>query len=281
MDKFLIQGGVPLFGEVAISGAKNSALPALAACLLTAEPVTLARIPRVRDIATMEQLLAYTGAQVELHDGCVTVSAGSIDRPEAPYDLVKTMRASSLVLGPLVARSGRARVSMPGGCAIGARPINLHLSALELLGARIKQSHGYVEATAPGGLRGASVRFDRITVTGTEDVLMAAVLANGETVIENAAREPEVADLAALLGKMGARIKGAGTSTINVHGVPRLHGATHAIIPDRIEAGTFLIAGAITAGDLVVADCNPKHLGAVIAKLGEAGAKIDILSPDS
>lgn len=281
MDKFLIQGGEPLSGEVAVSGAKNSALPALAASLLTAEPVSLGRIPRVRDIATMERLLTYIGAQVELYNGCVTVTADSVERPEAPYDLVKTMRASSLVLGPLVARCGQARVSMPGGCAIGARPINLHLSALELLGAKIDQAHGYVEATAPEGLRGALVHFDRITVTGTEDVLMAAVLARGETVIENAAREPEVADLATLLVKMGARIEGAGTSTIRVQGVERLHGANHAIIADRIEAGTFLIAGAITRGDLLVTGCVPEHLHALILKLRQTGVEVAETAPDT
>ena len=192
--------------------------------------------------------------------------AARLDRPEAPYEVVKTMRASSLVLGPLVARTGRARVSMPGGCAIGARPINLHVAALEHLGARIHQSHGYVEAQAPGGLQGAPVHFDRITVTGTEDVLMAAVLARGETVIHNAAREPEVEDLARLLNKMGARIEGAGTSTIRVEGVSRLHGAEHTIIADRIEAGTFLIAGAITGGDLTITDCVPEHVEALAVK---------------
>src|SRR5271156_1652386 len=225
MDSFRIHGGRPLEGEVAIGGAKNSALPALAACLLTDEPVTLGRIPPVRDIRTMMQLLEHTGARVDVDGQLVTVRALDLERPEAPYDLVKTMRASSLVLGPLVARTGKARVSMPGGCAIGARPINLHVLALEQLGAEIRQSHGYVEALAPGGLQGAQVQFDRITVTGTEDVLMAAVLARGETVIGNAAREPEVQDLAELLNKMGARIEGAGTSTIRVQGVEKLHGA--------------------------------------------------------
>ncbi len=274
MDRFRIQGGRPLEGEVAISGAKNSALPALAACLLTDEPVTLDRIPPVRDIRTMLQLLEHTGARVDVDGQLVTVRALDLDRPEAPYDLVKTMRASSLVLGPLVARTGKARVSMPGGCAIGARPINLHVAALEQLGAEIRQSHGYVEALAPGGLKGALVQFDRITVTGTEDVLMAAVLASGETVIGNAAREPEVEDLAALLNKMGARISGAGTSTIRVEGVGKLHGAEHTIIADRIEAGTFLIAGAMTRGDLVIADCVPEHLDALVAKMRQAGAEI-------
>ena len=274
MEKFCIEGGRRLEGEIPVSGAKNSALPALAACLLTAEPVKLNRIPRVRDIRTMEKLLTYTGAHVEINGSLVTVKAGNIKKPEAPYDLVKTMRASSLVLGPLVARMGRARVSMPGGCAIGARPINLHVSALEQLGAEIRQEHGYVEAVAPKGLRGGYISFDRITVTGTEDVLMAAVLAEGETVIENAAREPEVQDLADLLVKMGAHIDGAGTSTIRVQGVSALHGAQHTIIPDRIEAGTYLIAGAMTGGELVVQGCVPEHLYALIVKLRQAGAEV-------
>jgi UDP-N-acetylglucosamine 1-carboxyvinyltransferase len=275
MDKFRIEGGHPLEGEIAISGAKNSALPALAACLLTDEPVVLKRIPDVGDIGTMEQLLEHAGASIERGEDGIAVRAPKLDRPEAPYELVKTMRASSLVLGPLVARCGRARVSMPGGCAIGARPINLHVSALEQLGASISQAHGYVEALAPDGLRGTTVHFDRITVTGTEDLLMAAVLARGETVIRNAAREPEVQDLAALLNKMGARIEGAGTSTIRVEGVSRLHGATHAIIADRIEAGTFLIAGAITRGDLVVSGCVPEHVDALSNKMRQAGAEVE------
>src|SRR5450755_4354826 len=279
MDKFRIHGGNRLEGRIATSGAKNSALPALAACLLTDEPVTLDRIPPVRDIRTMLQLLEHAGARVDVDGELVTVRALELDRPEAPYDLVKTMRASSLVLGPLVARTGKARVSMPGGCAIGARPINLHVLALEQLGAEIRQSHGYVEALAPQGLTGAHVQFDRITVTGTEDVLMAAVLARGETVIGNAAREPEVQDLAALLNKMGARIEGAGTSTIRVQGVARLHGAEHTIIADRIEAGTFLIAGAMTRGDLLVSGCEPEHLRAFIAKLVSAGAEVSEPAP--
>jgi UDP-N-acetylglucosamine 1-carboxyvinyltransferase len=281
MDKFRIQGGRPLEGEIAISGSKNSALPALAACLLTEEPVILNRIPPVRDIATMEKLLLYAGARVETNGGVVTVCAEKLARPEAPYDLVKTMRASSLVLGPLVARTGRARVSMPGGCAIGARPINLHVSALEQLGAEITQSHGYVQAEARHGLKGTMVQFDRITVTGTEDVLMAAVLAQGRTMIQNAAREPEVQDLAALLIKMGARIEGAGTSTIHVEGVSKLHGTEHTIIADRIEAGTFLIAGAITRGDLVISDCVPEHLDALASKMRQAGAEVSSLRPDA
>jgi UDP-N-acetylglucosamine 1-carboxyvinyltransferase len=279
MDKFVIRGGAPLEGEIPTSGAKNSALPALAACLLTEEPVILDRIPRVRDILTMAHLLRSTGVRVEMKPGPLRVEARDITTPEAPYELVKTMRASSLVLGPLLARTGRARVSLPGGCAIGARPINFHLSGLEQLGAEIRQEHGYVEAVAPQGLRGAAVTFDRISVTGTEDLLMAAVLAKGETVIRNAAREPEVADLAALLTRMGARIEGAGSSTVRIQGVERLHGAEHTIIPDRIEAGTFLIAGAIAGGNLVVTHCEPEHLAALVAKLRAAGAEISEAGP--
>jgi UDP-N-acetylglucosamine 1-carboxyvinyltransferase len=266
---------------VQISGAKNSALPALAACLLTKDPVRLCRIPAVRDIGTMHQLLTYTGAVVKIEDGHVSVQASDVDKAEAPYDLVKTMRASSLVLGPLVARTGLARVSMPGGCAIGARPINLHVSALEHLGAEIRLEEGYITAEAPQGLKGALVHFDRITVTGTEDLLMAATLAQGETVIENAAREPEIQDLAALLVKMGADIEGAGTSTVRVHGVRELHGATHTIIPDRIEAGTFLIAGGMTGGELSIEGCVPEHLYALGAKMRQAGAEVEETGPHS
>jgi UDP-N-acetylglucosamine 1-carboxyvinyltransferase len=281
LDKLVIEGGVPLAGEIAVSGSKNAALPALAACLLTAEPVILNRIPQVRDIRTMLDLIGHIigsigseDAAVSTEGGRVTICAGKIGHPEAPYELVKTMRASSLVLGPLVGRCGRARVSLPGGCAIGARPINLHVAGLERLGAEIRQEHGYIEASAPRGLHGANVQFDRISVTGTEDLLMAAVLARGETVIENAAREPEVADLAALLIKMGAKIEGAGTSTIRVQGVAQLGGAEHTIIPDRIEAGTFLIAGALTRGDLTVRGCVPEHLRSLIAKLQQAGVEV-------
>jgi UDP-N-acetylglucosamine 1-carboxyvinyltransferase len=281
MDKFSIRGGAPLHGAVAISGAKNSALPALAACLLTDEPVVLHRIPHVRDVVTMHRLLGSIGATVEVEDGSVRVRAECVASPEAPYELVKTMRASSLVLGPLVARSGRARVSLPGGCAIGARPINLHLAGLEHLGARIRQEHGYIEAEALEGLRGAAYSFDRITVTGTEDLIMAAVLADGETVLENAAREPEVADLAELLTAMGARIEGAGSSTIRILGVRRLHGAEHTIIPDRVEAGTFLIAAAMTRGDLLVTGCVPEHLSALTGKLRQAGAEVFEAGPDA
>jgi UDP-N-acetylglucosamine 1-carboxyvinyltransferase len=275
LDKFLIQGGTPLEGTVKISGSKNSALPAMAACLLTDEPVVLHGIPRVRDIATMRRLLKYTGASVEdTSDGGLRVHAASIDRPEAPYEVVKTMRASSLVLGPLVARTGHARVSLPGGCAIGARPINLHVAGLQHLGASIQQEHGYIEAQVKSRLGGDRVHFDRITVTGSEDMMMAAVLAEGETILENAAREPEVVDLADLLTKMGAEVHGAGSSTIRIRGVERLRGAEHTIIPDRIEAGTFLIAGAITKGDLLVEGCVPDHLSALIAKLRQAGVDV-------
>lgn len=274
MDKFVIQGGVPVAGEIAVSGAKNSALPVLAACLLTAEPVVLDRIPPVRDIATMERLLEHAGARVTVDGERVTVEAAEVTRPEAPYDLVKTMRASSLVLGPLAARCGRVRVSVPGGCAIGARPINLHVAGLERLGAVTRQEHGYIEAEVPHGLQGAEVNFDRITVTGTEDLLMAAVLAQGETVIGNAAREPEVVDLAELLVKMGAKIEGAGTSVIRVQGVSKLHGASHTIIPDRIEAGTFLAAAAISGGDLRVTRCEPEHLRAFTGKLTAVGVEV-------
>ena len=278
MDKFVITGGNALAGEILTGGSKNSALPALAAALLTEEPVTLHRIPRVRDIRTMQRLLVDIGSSVDVEGETVRLHTPRVVSPEAPYELVKTMRASSLVLGPLVARTGRARVSLPGGCAIGARPINMHLFGLERLGARINQAHGYVEAEAPEGLRGATVHFDRITVTGTEDLMMAAVLAKGETVLHNAAREPEVVDLACLLAKMGAQIEGAGTSTIRVQGVEKLRGAEHTIIPDRIEAGTFLIAGAITGGDLAVCGCVPEHLGALVSKLQQAG--VDVTQPD-
>jgi len=276
MDRFVVTGGVALKGSIAVSGAKNSALPALAASLLTEEPVVLHGIPRVRDIATMVSLLGSTGARTQVEGGTVRIEAARITQPEAPYELVKTMRASSLVLGPLVARHGRARVSMPGGCAIGARPINLHVHGLEQLGAEVTQSHGYIEAAAPDGMRGAVVHFDRITVTGTEDLLMAAVLAKGETVLVNAAREPEVTDLADLLTRMGARIEGAGSSTIRVVGVDRLYGTEHRIIPDRIEAGTFLIAGAITGGDLLLTECRPEHLTALTVKLRQAGVEVTV-----
>ncbi len=277
MDKFVVRGGTPLLGTVRISGAKNAALPAMAAALLTEEPVVLENIPQVRDIETERRLLAAMGAEVELGYGRAhhrtTICCRALANPEASYELVKTMRASTLVLGPLVARMGRARVSLPGGCAIGARPIDLHLKGLEMLGAKITQEHGYIEASADR-LKGARVVFDKITVTGTEDLLMAATLAEGESVLENCAREPEVVDLAALLNKMGARIEGAGTHTIRVHGVERLGGARHRIIPDRIEAGTFVIAAALTGGDLMIADCDPRHIDALLQKLQECGVTV-------
>jgi UDP-N-acetylglucosamine 1-carboxyvinyltransferase len=279
MDKFVITGGEPLFGEIPIGGSKNAALPALAAALLTDEPVVLKRIPRVRDIRTMQRLLVDIGSSISPDDGVVRLHTPQIVCPEAPYELVKTMRASSLVLGPLVARSGRARVSLPGGCAIGARPINLHIFGLEQLGARIEQAHGYIEAEAPDGLQGSTVYFDRITVTGTEDLMMAAVLAKGETTLRNAAREPEVVDLAALLTAMGAKVEGAGTATIRIQGVEKLSGAEHTIIPDRIETGTFLIAGAITGGELTITGCVPEHVGALIDKLQQA--RVDVKQLDS
>jgi UDP-N-acetylglucosamine 1-carboxyvinyltransferase len=284
MDKFVIRGGNPLVGTIRVSGAKNSALPCMAAAILTEDEVTLDNIPQVRDIATERRLLMSMGAEVELGPGSAahrtTISCRTLSDPVAKYEIVKTMRASSLVLGPLVARAGMARVAMPGGCAIGGRPIDLHIRGLEKMGATIVQEHGYLEARAEK-LRGAHLVFDKITVTGTEDLLMAAVLAEGETLMENCAREPEVTDLAALLTAMGAKIEGAGTATIRVQGVSSLHGAHYRINPDRIEAGTFLIAGAITGGDLTVADCNPAHLSALISKLEEAGVRVDLLGPDS
>ena len=284
MDKFVIRGGNPLLGTIRVSGAKNSALPCMAAAILTEDEVILENIPQVRDIETERRLLVSMGAEVELGYGRAQhrtkISCRTLSDPEAKYEIVKTMRASSLVLGPLIARAGMARVAMPGGCAIGGRPIDLHIKGLEKMGAVITQEHGYLEARAER-LRGTHLVFDKITVTGTEDLLMAAVLADGETLMENCAREPEVTDLAALLTAMGAKIEGAGTSTIRVQGVTKLHGARHRINPDRIEAGTFLIAGAMTGGDLIVANCNPSHLGAVITKLQEAGVRIDLLGPDS
>jgi UDP-N-acetylglucosamine 1-carboxyvinyltransferase len=276
MDKFVIRGGNPLLGTVRVSGAKNAALPAMAAALLTEEPVILENIPQVRDIETERKLLAAMGAEVELGYGRAqhrtTICARNLTNPEASYELVKQMRASSLVLGPLVARCGCARVSLPGGCAIGARPIDLHIRGLERLGAAITQEHGYIEARADR-LKGAELVFEKITVTGTEDLLMAATLAEGETLLQNCAREPEVADLAELLNKMGARIEGAGTSTIRVKGMTQLHGARHRIIPDRIEAATFIIAGGLTGGDINVTSCDPGHLGALLQKLEEVGVK--------
>jgi len=284
MDRFRITGGKPLEGTVRISGAKNAALPTMAAALLTAEPVHLKNIPRVRDIITMGQLIAHTNARVETPDvppTDLTIEARNITDAEAPYELVRTMRASILMLGPLVARLGHARVSLPGGCAIGARPVDLHIKALEQMGAEISTEHGYVTAHVPGGrLHGAEIRFEKITVTGTENILMAASLAEGETHLESAAREPEVTDLIEVLIKMGARIEGAGTSTLVVRGVERLGGASHTIIPDRIEAGTFVVAGAISGGEIEVTNCKPEHIRAVLAKLCEMGVDIEAAGPD-
>jgi len=282
MDKFRIHGGKPLHGTVTISGAKNSALPAMAAALLTAEPVTLHNIPMVRDIVTMARLLAFMSARVTTTDfpaADYTVEAATLNGAVAPYELVKTMRASILTLGPAVARAGIAHVSLPGGCSIGARPVDLHVAALAKMGAEISTEHGYIRAKAPGNgrLKGAHIVFEKITVTGTENILMAATLAEGETILENCAREPEVTDLIHLLRKMGADVRGDDTSTLRIRGVEKLHGASHAVIPDRIEAGTFLVAGAMTGGDLTIANCAPAHLGAVMAKLEKAGVPIETL----
>jgi UDP-N-acetylglucosamine 1-carboxyvinyltransferase len=277
MDKFLIEGGKRLEGRVTISGAKNAALPAMAAALLTDQRVILRNVPRVRDIATLRSLLEELGVDSsvihEEHGNRVEIEARQLITPVAPYELVKQMRASVLVLGPLLARFGHVRVSLPGGCAIGARPINLHIKGLEKLGATVKIDHGYVDATAEG-LSGATIYFDTISVTGTENLMMAATLAQGVTVLQNAACEPEVKDLADLLSKMGANIEGAGSDEIVIHGVTRLHGAEHTVIPDRIETGTFIVAAAITGGHLTLQPCTPDHLTAIIAKLCEAGVHI-------
>jgi len=279
MDKFVVRGGNPLLGTIKVSGAKNSALPCMAAAILTEDEVVLENIPQVRDIETERKLLESMGAQVELGYGRAqhrtSIQCAILSDPVAKYEIVKTMRASALVLGPLIARTGIARVAMPGGCAIGGRPIDLHIAALEQMGATIVYDHGYLEARADR-LKGAHIVFDKITVTGTEDILMAAALAEGETILENAAREPEVTDVAALLTAMGAKIEGAGTSTIRIQGVSKLHGARYRINPDRIEAGTFLIAGAITGGDLMVDCCDPSHLGSLISKLELAGVRLDV-----
>ncbi len=281
MDKFRIIGGRPLQGRVSISGAKNSALPCMAAAILTADKVTLHNIPYVRDIITQRRLLEDIGATVltpELRTH--QISAAHIEIFEAPYELVKTMRASVLALGPLLARFGKAKVSLPGGCAIGTRPIDLHLTGFEQLGAEVRLEKGDVVARAPhdGRLRGAEIHLIKTTVTGTENLMMAATLARGRTTINNAACEPEIMDLAELLNKMGARIRGAGTPTIQIDGVEALGGAEHTIIPDRIETGTFLIAAAITRGDLEVRDCRPEHSTALIAKLREVGVELEELN---
>ncbi len=276
MDKLVIEGGRRLSGEVCISGAKNAALPILAAALLAEAPVLVRNVPHLRDVTTTLSLLQIMGAQVTLDDqGNVEISSETVARREAPYELVKTMRASILVLGPLLARFGEARVSLPGGCAIGARPVNLHVAGLEAMGARVSIENGFINASADR-LQAAHIIFDTTTVTGTENLLMAATLAEGETVLENAAREPEVADLARFLTALGARIEGAGSSTIRIEGVPSLGGATHTILPDRIETGTYLIAAAMTGGHVRVSKTAPDTLEAVLIKLKEAGAALTV-----
>lgn len=275
MEKLAIKGGAALHGDVVISGAKNATLPILAGALLSTGKVRISNVPHLRDVTTTVQLLGCMGVNVTLNEPmAVEVDASTISEFSAPYDLVKTMRASILVLGPLLARHGRADVSLPGGCAIGARPVDLHVKGLRALGAEIEIKDGYIKARA-GRLQGAHVFFDVVSVTGTENLLMAAVLAEGETVLENAAREPEVIDLANFLLSMGARIEGAGTNRIVIQGVAELAGTTYRVLPDRIEAGTFLIAAAITGGKIRVRNTEPLHLEAIIQKLGEAGAAIE------
>ncbi|MFN0303114.1 MAG: UDP-N-acetylglucosamine 1-carboxyvinyltransferase [Burkholderiales bacterium] len=274
MDKLLIHGGVPLAGDVQISGAKNAALPLMCAALLTREPLTLSNAPDLRDISTMLALLGKMGVDVERNEkGVIRLDAGRLDKPEAPYEMVRTMRASILVLGPLVARLGHARVSLPGGCAIGQRPVDLHLKGLQAMGATISVDHGYISARADR-LRGARLAPELVTVTGTENLMMAACLADGVTTIENAAREPEVIDLANCLNAMGARIVGAGTNVVTIEGVSSLKGTSHRIMPDRIETGTFLAAAAATGGEIRLLNTDGALLDSVIAKLSEAGARI-------
>ncbi len=273
MDKLLIEGGARLAGEVAISGAKNAALPILCAALLTREPLTLTNVPRLNDIGTLLGLIGQMGVRIEREGDRVTLDASALDNPVAPYELVKTMRASILVLGPLVARCGEARVSLPGGCAIGARPVDQHIKGLQAMGAEVAVEHGYVHAVARR-LKGARLFTDMVTVTGTENLMMAACLADGETVIENAAREPEVVDLANCLVAMGANISGAGTDVIRIRGVERLHGATHRVMPDRIETGTYLCAVAATGGEARLTGTSACYLDAVVDKLMDAGCEI-------
>ncbi len=274
MDKLVIEGGRPLAGEIGISGAKNAALPILCASLLTADPLHLENVPDLQDVRTTLKLLAQMGVKQDRSSNEMTLDAAAVDNPVAPYELVKTMRASILVLGPLVARFGHAKVSLPGGCAIGARPVDQHIKGLQAMGAEISIEHGYIEARATR-LKGARIMTDMITVTGTENLLMAAVLADGETVLENAAREPEVSDLAQLLVKMGAKIDGIGTDRLVIQGVEKLHGAHHSVIPDRIEAGTFLCAVAAAGGDVTLRRVRPITLEAVTMKLREAGVAIE------
>ena len=278
MDKLLIHGGRRLQGTVQISGAKNAALPEMCAALLTADPVSLTNVPGLQDVLTMQKLLRNMGVTVkQAAPGTVRIDASALTTPEAPYELVKTMRASVLALGPLLARFGEATVSLPGGCGIGSRPVDQHIKGLIAMGAEITVEHGYMLARLPQGktrLTGARITTDMVTVTGTENLLMAATLAEGETILENAAREPEIADLAEMLIKMGAKIDGHGTSRIRIQGVEKLHGCTHQVVADRIEAGTFLCAVAATGGDVVLKDARADHLDAVIEKLLEAGANV-------
>ncbi|MCC6202902.1 MAG: UDP-N-acetylglucosamine 1-carboxyvinyltransferase [Gammaproteobacteria bacterium] len=275
MDKLLITGGQPLAGDIRISGAKNAALPIMAATLLASGRSTIGNVPHLRDVTTMMELLGHVGADLVLDESLrIQIDASNVVGIVAPYDLVKTMRASIVVLGPLLARFGRAIVSLPGGCAIGSRPVNLHLQGLAAMGAEIHVENGYIHATAPR-LRGADLMLDLVTVTGTENLMMAATLADGVTTIRNAAREPEVVDLADFLNAMGARVEGAGTDTIHIEGVPELHGAEYRILPDRIETGTYLVAVAMTGGEVRLKDTDPDLLGAVLAKLTEAGAQIE------
>jgi UDP-N-acetylglucosamine 1-carboxyvinyltransferase len=273
VDKLVIEGGTPLAGEVRVSGAKNAALPLLCASLLTSDPLTLTNVPRLNDVRTMEALLSQMGVRHEATDGAIVLDAAHIDWPLAPYELVKTMRASILALGPLLARCGEARVSLPGGCAIGLRPVDQHVKGLIAMGATIDLDHGYIDARA-ARLSGTRYAFDVVTVTGTENLMMAATLADGVTTLENAAREPEVVDLAQCLNAMGARVRGAGTDCITIEGVLRLRGTSYAIMPDRIETGTFIAAAAATGGDVAITGARPDTLDAVRDKLVELGAEI-------
>lgn len=276
MDKLIIHGGKALNGEVSISGAKNSALPIMAASLLAQDHVTLSNVPHLRDVTTMMELLGQLGGRLMIDEKMnIQVDVSNVNKMTAPYELVKTMRASIVVLGPLLTRHGQAKVSLPGGCAIGTRPVDLHLKALKAMGAEIEVKHGYIKASTNGKrLKGAPIVFDIVTVTGTENVMMAAVLAEGTTIIKNAAREPEVVDLANFLMKMGAKISGAGTSVMEIEGVDSLKGGEYTVMPDRIEAATYLVAGAITRGQVTVRRVNPKHIATVVYKLEEAGAEV-------
>ncbi|OGT33127.1 MAG: UDP-N-acetylglucosamine 1-carboxyvinyltransferase [Gammaproteobacteria bacterium RIFCSPHIGHO2_02_FULL_39_13] len=281
MDKLIITGGIPLIGSIRISGAKNAVLPILAATLLTDQKIILSNIPHLNDVTTIMTLLGRLGAKLTMGDHMsIEVDASPVNEYRAPYELVKTMRASIVVLGPLLARFGKAEVSLPGGCAIGSRPVNLHIDALTKMGASITVSDGYIHASVKNHLKGAEIHFEKVTVTGTENILMAAVYAEGVTILHNAAREPEVVDLVNFLNTLGARIEGAGTSTITIQGVTKLNGGSYRVLPDRIEAGTYLVAGAMTRGRVTIRDVVPDTIGVILKKLVEAGAKIDI-SKDS